>query len=124
MYDFTVEVAPGEEDRSYTLYRVTVTVDVGGDGETKDGEGETMHKYWSVDRRYSEFADLHSRIEGLTSGVENEFPAKKTFGGRDPETVRERVFYLPAWLTAVSRLEAVASHEAFKAFIDLAKHED
>lgn len=123
-YEFTCRVADGEESRSYTLYSVTVTFDAAGSGteETKTGEEPAGPRTWTVDRRYSQFKDLHDQIEGLISGVTNPFPAKKTFGGRDEETKRERQFLLPAWLTAVSRLADVANHEAFKAFIEADKH--
>lgn len=56
--NFAVEVAPGESERSFTLYRTTVSADFAG--ETKsDG---SSHKFWTVDARYSDFADLCDKV--------------------------------------------------------------
>merc|ERR1712205_225362 len=98
-------------DEQYTTYTVQLCyLPSTAQGALRRGAPQPALR-WSLERRYSEFAELHDSLATSLSGSGIELPAvppSRWIGTMDPTFVDERRAGLDAWLCALLCSEQLA----------------
>eukprot|EP01138_Halocafeteria_seosinensis_P016203 gb/GECG01016533.1/.p1 GENE.gb/GECG01016533.1/~~gb/GECG01016533.1/.p1 ORF type:complete len:307 (+),score=52.48 gb/GECG01016533.1/:1-921(+) len=103
----SLQESPGNNERPYDLYDVTVT--------TEDG------KSWTIQKRYSEFHELKLELDQIVPHLSDLFPPKRLIGNRTPENIRDRVQMIPQYFNeAINHAsEHILENAQFQEFFQL-----
>mmetsp|Transcript_26761 Transcript_26761/g.41868 ORF Transcript_26761/g.41868 Transcript_26761/m.41868 type:complete len:160 (-) Transcript_26761:98-577(-) len=77
---------------------------------------------WNLEKRFSEFAELDSRLDELYKNDDNivlpEFPPKKLFGSLSPALIKERQEKLEKYMKALTKDKEVLKCRALREFLE------